>query len=685
MIGQLLAGHYRVLEVLGAGGFGETYIAEDTHRPGNPKCVVKHLKPASNDSYVLETARKLFTKEAETLEKLGYHDQIPRLLAYFEENQEFYLVQELINGHPLAKELQPGIRWTENQVLEMLQQVLGVLEFVHSQGVIHRDIKPDNIIRRVSDHKLVLIDFGAIKQVRNQTVNATGIPSATVAIGTPGYMSSEQARGLPRPSSDIYALGMIGIQALTGVYPHELPDDQNTGEILWQHLAAVSPALAAVLNQMTRYHFKDRYHTAAEALQAVRELGNSFYQSISQPTQPKAIENIAQPPQAFYTDPTIAIARVPAPAHQQVSPSPIPAPLISSAVGSSRNKLPALLIGVTVAGVISGVGALALFKTGNFIGSNREQLISQKSEQCRLVSPTGGREYARIRPQPQREVDAIQQIKQGEKVLFVRSQGDFVEVKLNNGTEGWVFGDQIQPCDGNRVIQETKKTSPQTPTSRSSSNSSAKSTSSSTSNTSTTSTKKSTSSSSTSNTSTTSTKKSTSSSSNSNTSVENSNSASNSESNSQNTSSENSPDSSKDSNSSSDTSPKVEASSQKGFKDGSAHGYQLGKVDGAGNGGKGAMHLDASCSKEASTDAEYDRGYKEGCEQSYKQAFDSVREEILKKEQTEEKSPDKVTNSDKKEQEKPDCQAAPDAPECKDATREQPTEPTVLPEQSIGN
>lgn len=93
MISQLLAGHYKVLQILGAGGFGQTYVAEDTHRPGNPKCVVKHLKPASSAPQVLETARKLFQKEAETLERLGSHyNQIPRLLAYFEENQEFYNV-----------------------------------------------------------------------------------------------------------------------------------------------------------------------------------------------------------------------------------------------------------------------------------------------------------------------------------------------------------------------------------------------------------------------------------------------------------------------------------------------------------------------------------------------------------------------------------------------------------------
>ncbi len=148
MIGKLLGGRYQVVRILGIGGFGQTYAAEDIHRPGSPKCVVKHLKPASSNSNFLESARRLFQSEAETLEKLGNHDQIPRLLAYFEEDQEFFLVQDFIEGHSLSAELQPGQIWTESQVCGFLQEVLGILEFVHGNGVIHRDIKPNNLIKR---------------------------------------------------------------------------------------------------------------------------------------------------------------------------------------------------------------------------------------------------------------------------------------------------------------------------------------------------------------------------------------------------------------------------------------------------------------------------------------------------------------------------------------------------------
>ena len=285
MIGQLLAGHYQVIEKLGAGGFGQTYIAEDIHRPGNPRCVVKHLKPASTDPQVLEIARKLFNKEAETLEKLGVHPQIPRLLAYFEEEEQFFLVQELIPGHPLSTELPPGKILPPEQVITLLQEVLDILKFVHGQMVIHRDIKPDNLIRDNTNNKLVLIDFGAIKQVRNQPLTQEGLISATVAVGTPGYMPTEQARGTPRPNSDIYALGMVGIQALTGVMPYQLAEDNDTGEILWQHLVTGSPELVAILERMTRYHFRDRYNNVNQVREALSQLGNISMPASVKPTQ----------------------------------------------------------------------------------------------------------------------------------------------------------------------------------------------------------------------------------------------------------------------------------------------------------------------------------------------------------------------------------------------------------------
>ncbi|GJD20271.1 hypothetical protein RIVM261_052270 [Rivularia sp. IAM M-261] len=287
MIGRLLDQRYRVVEVLGQGGFGHTYIALDTRRPGNPSCVVKQLKPATSDSDFLLTARRLFNSEAETLEKLGKHDQIPQLLAYFEQDEEFFLVQEFIAGHPLSKELNLGNRLDEATVTQILVEVLSILEFIHSNGVIHRDIKPDNLIRRSSDNKLVLVDFGAVKQVKmHSLMTQEAFQNETVAIGTPGYMPSEQGQGRPRPSSDIYALGIIAIQALTGLNPNQLPEDPQTGEILWRQYTQSSEQLTSVLTKMVRHYFKYRYQTASDALSALSTFTN--------PGIPKALANALQ-------------------------------------------------------------------------------------------------------------------------------------------------------------------------------------------------------------------------------------------------------------------------------------------------------------------------------------------------------------------------------------------------------
>ncbi|WP_019500139.1 protein kinase domain-containing protein [Pseudanabaena sp. PCC 6802] len=270
MLGTTIGGRYKIIRTLGGGGFGETFVAEDLQLPDRMQCAVKRLKPQTNDPFVLQTARRLFETEAIVLHRLGKHPQIPQLLAHFEENQEFYLVQELIEGHSLDAELNQPM--PEPQVIALLMDILSVLEFVHQQNAIHRDLKPANLIRRNSDGKLVLIDFGAVKQIPNQLTSTVNPTNVTVAIGTPGYMPSEQSSGKPRPCSDIYALGIIAIQALTGKLPAQLPEDPATGEIVWHGLAPVSSALAAIIDLMVRYDFRTRYQTSTEVIAALKHL-----------------------------------------------------------------------------------------------------------------------------------------------------------------------------------------------------------------------------------------------------------------------------------------------------------------------------------------------------------------------------------------------------------------------------
>jgi eukaryotic-like serine/threonine-protein kinase len=269
--GQLLCDRYRVEKALAAGGFGETFVAVDTHLPSKPQVVVKLLKPSSNDPGTLEIAQRLFNTEAETLERLGKdNDRIPSLYAYFELRGEFYLVQEYIAGTTLTGELQ-GRNFSESDTLAILKEILTGLKTVHPH-VIHRDLKPDNIIRRASDRKLVLIDFGAVKQVRAATVTTPNPAiSRTIGIGTEGYMPSEQGMGYPKPASDIYAVGAIAIQCLTGSAPHLL-FDEDTLSIEWQHLCRVNPDFATVLNKMVAPDYRHRYANATEALESIESL-----------------------------------------------------------------------------------------------------------------------------------------------------------------------------------------------------------------------------------------------------------------------------------------------------------------------------------------------------------------------------------------------------------------------------
>jgi serine/threonine protein kinase, bacterial len=411
MIGKLLDYRYQVIRVLATGGFGETYIAEDTKRPGNPICVVKHLKPASRDSKIFDTAKRLFQSEAETLERLGNHDQIPRLLAYFDDSLEFYLVQEFIEGHTLSEELVSGETWTEAQVIQLLDEILNILEFVHHQGVIHRDIKPDNIIRRRSDHKLVLVDFGAVKQLR-----AGAYPnrsSATVAIGTPGYMPTEQGQGKPRPNSDI----------------------QNTGEILWQHLAPVNQQLATVLNKMVRYHFKDRYQNAAEALQALRTF------------MPARVSSVQEYPKVYSS----AIARIPSPQSRQktiaVAPgNREPQAAIASAKPVHRGATGPDLLQILILMLLAGGAAYfapGVVKNVQGFAANWTKGNSLAAQTCMAVTS----EKANIRSEPTAiSTETILQTaieKTGFEVTGTRTKKGWVQVRLDTGKVAWLHSDVV--------------------------------------------------------------------------------------------------------------------------------------------------------------------------------------------------------------------------------------------------
>jgi len=317
--GDLLNQRWSIIQTLGTGGQGQTYLAKDTKLSGSPICVVKQLLPAStidptlshnSKQQIWDNAHRLFDQEIKLLRELT-HSQIPRLLDNFVENGQFYLVQEYIQGNTLTDEMPIGRPWSPENVNILLHEILEILEYIHCQNVIHRDIKPDNTIRRQFDRKLVLIDFGAVKQVRSsQTTTNQGIIRSTMAIGTMGYMPPEQHKGQASSSSDLYALGMISIQALTGINALQIQLDYSnpgTGEIDWHRLPfdnnnPLVQELRTVLTKMVRYRPIERYQTAREnrlALPPIPVPSNSgFY--VGRPQPPEVIYSPPPPPSVIY-------------------------------------------------------------------------------------------------------------------------------------------------------------------------------------------------------------------------------------------------------------------------------------------------------------------------------------------------------------------------------------------------
>jgi|GEM_PF-6062820 len=272
----MLKNRYELQKRIGGGTFGETSLAWD-HRDASyttgRQCVVKRLH-YQGTAETLAIAITLFEREAATLQTLGQHPQIPELYDSFREGGEFYIFQEHIDGQPLLAELQDDQgnprRLTADQTVRLLQEILVVLRVVHGNGIIHRDLKPENIMRRRGDGKVVLIDFGAVKQVSS----VLGDGSSTVNVGTAGYMPAEQAMGKPKFASDIYAMGMLGLQCLTGIHPKELQEHPQTGEIDWAaHQRTLRPDLVRVLDRMIIYDFRQRYGDAGQAVVALGQLG----------------------------------------------------------------------------------------------------------------------------------------------------------------------------------------------------------------------------------------------------------------------------------------------------------------------------------------------------------------------------------------------------------------------------
>ena len=260
----LIQDRYRALRVIGQGGFGKTFLAQDEGKPSKPKCVIKQF--IYDDPATLREAQRLFEQEAVRLDDLGKHPQIPELLAHCEQEGQQYLVQEFIDGENLLQELNRAGRFSEAKIKELLLDLLPVLQFIHAGQVIHRDIKPENIIRRRSDGRLVIVDFGAAKMASQTALAKTG-----TTIGSAGYAAPEQAFGKALYASDIYSLGVCCLHLLTDINPLTMYDPVEG--FVWRDFLPdrqVANWLDDILEKMTQPNVRQRYQSASEILQILQ-------------------------------------------------------------------------------------------------------------------------------------------------------------------------------------------------------------------------------------------------------------------------------------------------------------------------------------------------------------------------------------------------------------------------------
>ncbi|MBW4694520.1 MAG: serine/threonine protein kinase [Lyngbya sp. HA4199-MV5] len=258
----LLGDRYRALQAIGRGGFGRTFLAVDEYKPSRPTCVIKQFFPQNYSVHDPEHARDLFRREAVQLEALGEHPQIPALLAHFEQEEFQYLVQEFIDGANLLQETAKRDPFSEEQIWYLLNDLLPVITFIHSHHVIHRDIKPQNIIRRATTKQCVLVDFGAAK-----TLSASDSSQTGTSIGSPAFAAPEQAIGRAVFASDLYSLGVTCIYLLTRIPPADLYDTEEGGWQWQQHLKhPMSLALGKILDKLLQSAVKRRYQSAADVL-----------------------------------------------------------------------------------------------------------------------------------------------------------------------------------------------------------------------------------------------------------------------------------------------------------------------------------------------------------------------------------------------------------------------------------
>jgi WD40 repeat protein len=283
MLGQLLDDRYQVIQTVEASRYSQVYIAKDVTQPGNPQCKISCFRPVSTDYASLEAAREIFRSSAQKLYQLSsYCDRIPQVLSAFEYNQDFYLVEEAIEGRPLSEELAVGRLLTEDQAIDMLSDVLTTLNVAHEEQLIHGDITPSNLIGCTRAHstdnpEIVLVNFAGLRKICNPLLPTQNVP----LLGTPSYMPAEQSQGEEQPNCDLYALGLTTIQALSGLHPSQIDFDPETAAITWPPNIEISSNLSEILERMVCLDPGDRYQSSTEVLHDLQGLQASGVKQIA--------------------------------------------------------------------------------------------------------------------------------------------------------------------------------------------------------------------------------------------------------------------------------------------------------------------------------------------------------------------------------------------------------------------
>ncbi len=267
---QVIGGRYKLIQELGKGRWSKTYLAEDLAMPNYSLCVVKQFQVEIANRTNWQDVKNYLSHEAVTWQKLGSHPQITQLLACFEESGSFYLVQKYVEGQTISQKLIEKLRLGEKQVIALLQDTLLILEAIHDRGLIHRDLKPSNLVIRKSDRRITLIDFGIIDAITDRLI--TQINSTKLITEENDYYPSEQMVGNFTANADIYALGIMAIQAFTEIEPHLLPFNPSAKTILAQYNLKINPKLVTIIDRMTNLNSEDSYTSARQVIEDLNQI-----------------------------------------------------------------------------------------------------------------------------------------------------------------------------------------------------------------------------------------------------------------------------------------------------------------------------------------------------------------------------------------------------------------------------